>query len=95
MSQFRIFFEREEKSIMVEEGTTLLQAAIDAGLEPNAPCGGAGKCKKCQMKVAGEVILSCQTKIDRDMVVDTMPEENKEKAQLLQESMLRPVELAI
>ena len=94
MSKFRIFFEREEKSIMVEEGTTLLQAAIDAGLEPNAPCGGAGKCKKCQMKVAGEVILACQTKIDRDMVVDTMPEEKKEKAQLLMEGLLRPVDLA-
>ena len=48
MSQFRVFFEREEVSVIVEEGTTLLQAAIDAGLEPNAPCGGAGKCKKCQ-----------------------------------------------
>ena len=94
MSQYRIFFEREEKSVMVEEGTTLLQAAINAGLEPNAPCGGAGKCKKCQMKVDGEVILSCQTKVERDMVVDTMPDEKKEKAQLLMEGLMRPVDLA-
>ena len=94
MSKFRIFFEREEKSIVVEEGTTLLQAAIDAGLEPNAPCGGAGKCKKCQMKVDGEVILACQTKIERDMAVDTMPDETKERAQLLMEGLLRPVDLA-
>ena len=94
MSEYTIVFEREGKTVTVDEGTTLLQAAIDAGLEPNAPCGGAGKCKKCQMKVAGEIILSCQTKIDRDMVVDTMPEEKKEKAQLLQEGLLRPVDLA-
>ena len=94
MSEYRIVFEREGKTVVVAEGVTLLQAAIDAGLEPNAPCGGAGKCKKCKMKVAGEVVLSCQTKVDRDMVVDTMPEEKKEKAQLLQEGLLRPVDLA-
>ena len=94
MSEYRIVFEREGKTVVVAEGVTLLQAAIDAGLEPNAPCGGAGKCKKCKMKVAGEVVLSCQTKVDRDMVVDTMPDENKEKAQLLQEGLLRPVDLA-
>ena len=93
MSQFRVFFEREEVSVIVEEGTTLLQAAINAGLEPNAPCGGAGKCKKCQMKVGGEVILSCQTKVDRDMSVDSMADQKREKAQLLQEGLLRPVDL--
>ena len=93
MSEYRIVFEREGKTVVVAEGTTLLQAAIDAGLEPNAPCGGAGKCKKCRMKVAGEIILSCQTKVDHDMVVDTMPDENKEKAQLLQEGLLRSVDL--
>ena len=93
MSEYRIVFEREGITVVVAEGTTLLQAAIDAGLEPNAPCGGAGKCKKCKMKVAGETILSCQTKVDRDMVVDTLPE-TEEKAQLLQEGLLRPVELA-
>ena len=42
MSEYRIVFEREGKTVVVAEGTTLLQAAIDAGLEPNAPCGGAG-----------------------------------------------------
>ena len=93
MSAYKVIFEREGKTVVVAEGTTLLQAAIDAGLEPNAPCGGAGKCKKCKMKVAGEVILSCQTKVDRDMVVDTLPE-NEENAQILMDGVFRPVELA-
>ena len=92
MSEYKVFFEREGKTVTVKEGVTVLQAAIDAGLEPNAPCGGAGKCKKCQMKIGGEVLLACQTKVNGDVVVDTLPEK-KEKAQLLQEGLLRPVEL--
>ena len=40
-----------EKSVLVEENTTLLQAAAQAGLLIDAPCGGAGICAKCRMRV--------------------------------------------
>jgi len=92
MSEYKVFFEREGKTVTVPEGTTILQAAIDAGLEPNAPCGGAGKCKKCQMKIGDEVLLACQTKVEADVSVDTLPEK-KENAQILMEGLFRPVEL--
>ena len=51
-------------------GTNLLSALRGAGLSPNAPCGGAGKCGKCRVMVDGKETLSCQTVVDRDMTVE-------------------------
>ena len=33
--------------IEVEDGISVLEAEIQAGLRPDAPCGGLGKCGKC------------------------------------------------
>ena len=40
MKTHEVTFIREGKSIQAEEGTTLLQAQRQAGLDPDAPCGG-------------------------------------------------------
>ena len=40
-------FVREGKCIEVEDGSSVLEAEIRAGLRPDAPCGGQGKCGKC------------------------------------------------
>lgn len=39
------------KTVHVEENTTLLQAAIQAGLLIDAPCGGGGTCAKCRVRL--------------------------------------------
>ncbi|MDD6189183.1 MAG: ASKHA domain-containing protein [Clostridiales bacterium] len=58
----------------VETGTTIMQAAIDAGLKIDAPCGGNGKCKKCKVKVTNskgsEVVLACTTEVTEDITVE-------------------------
>lgn len=58
----------------VESGTTIMQAAIAAGLKIDAPCGGNGKCGKCKVKVttsAGtEVMLACTTEVTEDITVE-------------------------
>ena len=58
----------------VEAGTTIMQAAISAGLKIDAPCGGNGKCGKCKVKVttsAGtEVMLACTTEVTEDISVE-------------------------
>ena len=46
-----ITFIREKKCIEVPDGTTILEAEIQAGLCPDAPCGGQGKCGKCLVKM--------------------------------------------
>lgn len=46
------------KTVVVAENTTLLQAAAQAGLLLNAPCGGSGVCAQCRVR-----IISGQTTI--------------------------------
>ena len=74
MSQYTVTFLPEGISASVEEGTTLLQAQIVAGLRPDAPCGGKGTCGKCRVILEGQEVLACQTAVDRDMTVHTAEE---------------------
>ena len=71
MDHFRVTFLPQKLTVSVPAGTTLLQAQIDAGLRPDAPCAGHGTCGKCRVVLNGQEILSCQTVVDRDMTVHT------------------------
>ncbi len=52
----KITFLPDNITIEVEEGETILKAAIRAGIHINASCGGAGVCNKCRVFVEkGEV----------------------------------------
>ncbi len=97
MKTHEVTFIREGKSIQAEEGTTLLQAQRQAGLDPDAPCGGQGTCGKCMVHVTKGpvtgVLKACQTKITGDMTVDTLVRE-KEHA-ILAEGFSRPVPLIL
>ena len=44
MEQFTVTFQPGDVRVTVPAGTTLLQAQIQAGLRPDAPCGGRGSC---------------------------------------------------
>jgi len=95
VKKYRICFRPQNKEIVVEEGTTVLEAERIAGLEPDAPCGGNGKCGKCRVDVCKGrktgVVLACQTKIESDMIVDTMYQQKVEK--ILAEGLSRKVEV--
>lgn len=39
------------KTVYVEQNTTLLQAAVQAGLLLDTPCGGGGTCAKCRVRI--------------------------------------------
>ena len=60
-------FVREGKCIEVEDGCSVLEAEIRAGIRPDAPCGGQGKCGKCLVKLNGKIIKACQVKLNVDM----------------------------
>jgi uncharacterized 2Fe-2S/4Fe-4S cluster protein (DUF4445 family) len=47
-----IFFQPDNSSISVPEGTTILGASRLAGVLIDAPCNGAGHCGKCAVRVA-------------------------------------------
>ncbi len=49
-----VIFYPDNKSITVEEGTTILKAARKAGITIESPCNGAGTCGKCKVKLDRE-----------------------------------------
>ena len=78
MCNYRVSFINEKCEIAVSGGTTLLEAQIIAGLRPDAPCGGKGRCGKCIVDVrkAGEDswnrLRACMEKIVCDIEVRTL-----------------------
>lgn len=60
--------------VQVENGSTVMEAAVEAGIELEGPCGGKGTCGKCRVKLLGgdreETVLACRTPVSRDLVVE-------------------------
>lgn len=86
----RVDFIREKISLEVSEGTTIQEAQIMAGLEPDAPCGGRGKCGKCFVKMNGNYVKACQTRITQNTQVETLLKERK--ARILTDGFFRKVD---
>jgi len=51
MAKYKVTFLPEQKEVEVEAGTTLLQAAEQAGIRLNTLCGGEGLCGECRLQV--------------------------------------------
>ncbi len=49
MNKYKILFLPHEKEVTVDEGETLIHAAMEAGVHINASCGGEGVCGKCRV----------------------------------------------
>ena len=65
-----ITFINENKSVQAENGENLLILMRRAGFEPDAPCGGNGKCGKCKVTLGdGSTVLACQTKVEGDLTI--------------------------
>ena len=87
----QVYFIRENKKIEVPQGTTVLEAQRMAGLRPDAPCGGAGTCKKCRVIINGKDVQSCQIKVLEDLTVDTAVSPSLKDAVILTEGLSEPV----
>ena len=53
--QIRITFQPSGRSVFVLGGTKIIEAAARGGLTINTPCGGAGTCGKCQVKITAGI----------------------------------------
>ena len=80
MHTYTVTFLPNQVSVEVPEGSTVLQAQIAAGLQPDAPCGGKGTCSKCQVIIGNREVLACQTTVSDNLTVHT---EQKEKEKIL------------
>ncbi|MDH3684603.1 MAG: (2Fe-2S)-binding protein [Myxococcales bacterium] len=60
----------EERTVVVDDGNTLLDAALDAGLPVARACGGDGLCGRCGLRVLdGEASLSPEAGDETDAKV--------------------------
>ncbi len=57
-----VVFYPANRSIVVEEGTSILQAARLAGVLIESPCNCSGTCRKCRVKLVGESLQHVQQK---------------------------------
>ena len=69
MKQFHLRVLPNDVTLMADAGTTILAVLQQAGLQPDAPCGGRGTCGKCKVWLDGQEVLSCQTVLERDCTV--------------------------
>lgn len=58
----------------VKAGITLMEAAVEAGVEVEGPCGGKGTCGKCRVKLIDKEeekwVHACRTLIEQDASVE-------------------------
>lgn len=74
MNNCTIYFLPSGRSVTVSGGT-VYEAMIQAGLYPNAPCGGSGSCGKCKVEIHGKTVLACRTPADHSMIVSIPAEQ--------------------
>lgn len=67
----KVTFLPQGKTVEIEAGKTILEAAAKAGVDIDGNCGGKGTCGKCKVKIASEgYVLACLTHIKEDTVVE-------------------------
>ena len=95
MEQYEVFFSRQGRRILVEAGTTVLEAERQAGLTPDAPCGGQGTCGKCLVTLVTEQgreeAKACQIRVQSNLTVETGNRDRNHA--ILTEGFHRPVAL--
>ena len=85
----------DDKNIQVEEGKTIINAAIENGIDiPSLcylkECSNVGKCGVCAVEVEGKnnLALACLTKVEEGMVVRTNTEKTQERVKMRVASLL-------
>lgn len=71
MGNFTVIFKAENKKISVPDGTSISDAAEQAGVILSTVCGGLGTCRKCIVQLLpGEIdVLACQYLVNEDITV--------------------------
>ncbi|AGL00239.1 ASKHA domain-containing protein [Desulfoscipio gibsoniae] len=51
MKSYQVIFQPGDQAMEVQEGSTIMEAMDQAGINFDFPCGGQGKCGKCRVRV--------------------------------------------
>ncbi len=83
MDQIQITLTNEKRTILVNRGATLLEVQVEAGLHPDAPCGGQGTCGKCLVDIRfsdsepWQRVKACQTRAETPLELKTLPRDQQ------------------
>ena len=92
MEHFAVKLVNENKTVLAEAGTTLLDVQVAAGLQPDAPCGGQGTCGKCLVDIRPssdgpwQRVKACQTRVEGPLELKTLPQTHQ-KLRVLEEGV--------
>jgi uncharacterized 2Fe-2S/4Fe-4S cluster protein (DUF4445 family) len=93
MTNYKVDFINQKKSIIVNENVMISDACANAGFFLNHLCGGKGICGKCKVKINQNDIVSqvlaCETKITGDTKIYLYEEDLKSKLTVLTDSKNR------
>ena len=64
-----VTFEPDGKTVTVEQGITITEAAASAGIIINSPCGGEGRCGKCKVVINAQNPES-STEVEKKLLSD-------------------------
>jgi len=75
MYEIKVTFQPQGRTVYVLPGTKIIEAAAIAGVIIDTPCGGAGTCGKCKVKIVEPVQMqgeyqACQQEITEEIVVE-------------------------
>ncbi|MBP1759786.1 MAG: putative metal-binding protein [Firmicutes bacterium] len=66
-----VTFLPSRKAIKVHKGSTLLEAAVEAGVQIQSTCGGRGTCGECKVQIPSEgSVLACEHTVEHDLTVE-------------------------
>ena len=83
MDKIQITLINEKRTLWVDKGTTLLEVQVQAGLHPDAPCGGQGTCGKCLVEIRSSAdepwrrVKACQTLAEGPLELKTLPRDQQ------------------
>lgn len=71
MKHYQVRFQPDNKMVVIHHGATLLEAAGLVGIILSNPCGGAGRCGKCKVRLlpSQKEVLACQYTVEHDLEV--------------------------
>jgi len=96
MKHFAVTFKPDGKRITVHAGTTILEAAGQAGIILNTVCGGSGTCGKCRVRLqpGDRSVLACRQRIQEDITVEVPRESRFFEQVILHHGIDRQIEIA-
>ena len=76
MSKFTIIFQPEGKRVEIEEGNSILAAALKTGIDLTSICGGKGICGKCKVIINDITAVNQISNKEKEFLTPTELEDN-------------------